>query len=127
MKRLILILISCLPGVLTLMAETPVDLTETYDTTEDSKPEDKGNQGRRTAPAPIRCLIDFAALTVTGDSPKLASIIEYQLWSADGSICLFAADTDYQFVEALLSQLPGEYLIILKGDTYSLRGYILLP
>lgn len=126
MKRFLFILVACLSGVLTLMAETPVDLTEIPEVPEDSDPIEKEDRGRRTAPAPVRCLIDFSALTVTGSSPKLASIVEYQLWSADGSMCLVAAATDNQFVTALLSQLPGEYLIILKGASYSLRGYLLL-
>lgn len=126
MKRFLFIIISCLSGFLTLMAETPVDLTEIPEVPEDSKPEEKNNPGRRTPPAPVRCLIDFSALTVTGSSPKLSSIVEYQLWSDDGSICLVTAATDNLFVTALLSQLPGEYLIILKGDSYSLRGYLLL-
>ncbi len=126
MKRIILIIIASLAGFITLMADTPVDLTEIPDVPEDTEPVDPKNRGRRTSPAPIRCLIDFEALTLTSQSPKLASITEYQLWSSDGLICLAVVASDHQFVATLLSQLPGEYLMILKGPSYSLCGYVVL-
>ncbi|MBD5345675.1 MAG: hypothetical protein HDR92_00900 [Bacteroides sp.] len=126
MRKYLFLLTACLCGFLSLLADTPVDLTEIPDISEDYGPEDSNNRGRRTAPAPVQCLIDFTALTITGSSPKLTSVVEYQLWSVDSSVCLVTAATDNLFVTALLSQLPGEYLIILKGESYSLRGYLLL-
>ena len=126
MRKYLFLLTACLCGFLSLLADTPVDLTEIADVPEDSDPTEIKRPGRRTAPAPVRCLIDFTALTITGSSPKLTSVVEYQLWSVDGSVCLVTAATDNLFVTALLSQLPGEYLIILKGESYSLRGYLIL-
>ena len=81
-------------------------------------------KGHRMPPAPVMCLIDFEEGTISGDSPVLASVSDYQLWDADGSVCITASPLAAD-VLSYAAASPGETFILrLVTPSLTLRGYI---
>ena len=88
------------------------------------EPDDPSERGRRSAPVPVYCTIDFDNNTISGDS-LLEEVTEYQVWDENGECCLLFASDAYSFVESLKSlPFPETYMIVLKTSNSSLVGYI---
>ena len=77
-------------------------------------------------PAPIFCTIDIEEGTVTSTSPRLDDIDSYEVWSADGEICLASSSTAEEFTASLSTLTPGDYTIRLICSDYYYTGLITL-
>ena len=111
----------------TAMAETtPVVLTPS-DPDSDSLPEVKENgYGRRTPPRRVMCYVDIEARTITSDSDKVNGADTFEIWDADGQACLQEFGSKEEFLDALAASSGQAVVIKLRGDGYSLKGYITL-
>lgn len=111
----------------TAMAETtPVVLTPS-DPDSDSLPEVKENgYGRRTPPRRVMCYVDIKARTITSDSDKVNGADTFEIWDADGQACLQVFGSKEEFLDALAASSGQAVVIKLRGDGYSLKGYITL-
>lgn len=111
----------------TAMAETtPVVLTPS-DPDSDSLPEVKENgYGRRTPPRRVMCYVDIKARTITSDSDKVNGADTFEIWDADGQACLQEFGSKEEFLDALAASSGQAVVIKLRGDGYSLKGYITL-
>lgn len=111
----------------TAMAETtPVVLTPS-DPDSDSLPEVKENgYGRRTPPRRVMCYVDIEERTITSDSDKVNGADTFEIWDADGQACLQVFGSREEFLDALAASSGQAVVIKLRGDSYSLKGYITL-
>ena len=121
-----LIVAICLIGFvgLTAVADTPVNL---FPEPTDSEPiPDLKDKGHRTPPCPIICVIDIEARTITSDSEKVNGADTFEIWDADGQACLQVFGSKEEFLDALAASSGQAVVIKLRGDGYSLKGYITL-
>ena len=111
----------------TAMAETtPVVLTPS-DPDSDSLPEVKENgYGRRTPPRRVMCYVDIEARTITSDSDKVNGADTFEIWDADGQACLQVFGSKEDFLDALAASSGQAVVIKLRGDGYTLAGYLVL-
>ena len=111
----------------TAMAETtPVVLTPS-DPDSDSLPEVKENgYGRRTPPRRVMCYVDIKARTITSDSDKVNGADTFEIWDADGQACLQVFGSKEEFLDALAASSGQAVVIKLRGDGYTLAGYLVL-
>ena len=111
----------------TAMAETtPVVLTPS-DPDSDSLPEVKENgYGRRTPPRRVMCYVDIKARTITSDSDKVNGADTFEIWDADGQACLQEFGSKEEFLDALAASSGQAVVIKLRGDGYTLAGYLVL-
>ena len=111
----------------TAMAETtPVVLTPS-DPDSDSLPEVKENgYGRRTPPRRVMCYVDIEARTITSDSDKVNGADTFEIWDADGQACLQVFGSKEEFLDALAASSGQAVVIKLRGDGYTLAGYLVL-
>ena len=111
----------------TAMAETtPVVLTPS-DPDSDSLPEVKENgYGRRTPPRRVMCYVDIKARTITSDSDKVNGADTFEIWDADGQACLQVFGSKEDFLDALAASSGQAVVIKLRGDGYTLAGYLVL-
>jgi len=124
MKRIVTLLTTLL---LALYGHCGIPLTLTYqeDAIEGSDDEKNDpNRGHRSSPAPIVCNVDLEGKFINSTSPLLDSIILYELFNEDGSICLLSEDSEGSFIENLTHVQRGGYIVVLKSETFSLFGYI---
>ena len=98
-----------------------------YDPPTDEDPQKSDGPNRhRMPPAPVFCTIDIEEGTVTSTSPRLDNIDSYEVWSADGEICLASASTAEEFTATLSTLTPGDYIIRLICSDYYYTGLITL-
>lgn len=97
-----------------------------YDPPTDEDPERNDGKGHKMPPAPVFCTIDIEEGTVTSTSPRLDDIDSYEVWSADGEICLATASTAEEFTASLSTLTPGNYTIRLICSGYYYTGLITL-
>lgn len=128
MLRKLLTLLILFMGVTVVYGQTPTPPTTLYPTTEetDENPIPDPNKGHRMPPAPVICTIDIENGTISGTSPLLDNIEEYQLWDADGEVCLISTSGKSGFFDMLRSLPKETYMIKLVCGTYSLTGYLTL-
>ena len=74
-------------------------------------------------PAPVMAVVDMEAGTVSGTSPLLDGIVSYQIWEADGSLCIADA-SDIATAFKAVDGLHGTYMLRMRGDGYTLTGHI---
>ncbi len=98
-----------------------VPVTPEYGDDENTK--DLPNHGIRMPPAPIMVVVDVEAGTLTGASPLLDGIVRYEIWDADGNLCIASASDAATALKAI-NDCHGTYLLRLRGDGYTLTGYI---
>lgn len=123
MKKYILTLMLLFAGLSALHSQTPappVDLDYSVD-----DPSTDAHRGRRTRPAPIMVVVDIEAGTITGTSALLDGIVRYEIWDADGNLCIASA-SDAATVLKAINGCHGTYLLRLRGDGYTLAGYLVL-
>lgn len=123
MLRKLLTLLILFIAATAVYGQTPTQPTTLYPTTEGTDdPQEKPKHGHRMPPAPVICIIDIENGTISGTSPLLDNIEEYQLWDADGEVCLISTSSKSGFFD-LLRSLPKEtYMIKLVCGAYSLTG-----
>lgn len=83
------------------------------------------DRGQRMPPKPIFCDIDIEAHTITSDSEKVNGADTFEIWDADGQACLQVFGSKEEFLDALAAS-SGAVVIKLRGDGYSLKGYIII-
>ena len=74
-------------------------------------------------PAPVMAVVDIEAGTVSGTSPLLDGIVSYQIWEADGSLCIADASDPATAFKAV-DGLHGTYML---RDDDRCRACLLLP
>lgn len=84
------------------------------------------DRGKRMPPAPVYCDINLMARTITSDSEKVNGADTFEIWDADGQACLQAFGSREEFLDALAASSGQAVVIKLRGDGYSLKGYITL-
>lgn len=122
MKRIIFTLISAVISLCPILAQTPTPLGYSEDQDVNNQ-KDWPERGHRMPPAPIMVVVDVEAGTLTGASPLLDGIVKYQIWEADGSLCIADADNAAAALRAVDGR-HGTYMLRLRGDGYTLTGYI---
>lgn len=70
-------------------------------------------------------VVDIEAGTITGTSALLDGIVRYEIWDADGNLCIASA-SDAATVLKAINGCHGTYLLRLRGDGYALAGYLVL-
>lgn len=117
MKKLITALTLLMSAFTVVFADTfIVPITPVGNNDDDN--DDKNNR-HRMPPAPVFCTIDIEEGTVTSTSPRLDNIDSYEVWSADGEICLASASTAEEFTATLSTLTPGDYTIrLICPDCY---------
>lgn len=110
---------------LTASAGNPITIP-VYDPPTDEEPEIHYGKGHKMPPAPVFCTIDIEEGTVTSTSPRLYDIDSYEVWSADGEICLASSSTAEEFTASLSTLTPGDYTIRLICFDYYYTGLITL-
>lgn len=122
MKRILGWTMCIIIGLLTFTtsAQTPITL---HPTPEGVDPVDLKDKGTRMPPAPIMVVVDVEAGTVSGTSPLLDGIVRYEIWEADGSLCIADADNAAAAFRAV-DDRHGTYMLRLRGNGYTLTGYI---
>lgn len=118
-SKIILLLFAILSPIEVFSQIVPV--TPEYGDNENTK--DLPDRGIRMPPAPIMVVVDVEAGTVSGTSPLLDGIVRYQIWEADGSLCIADASDPATAFKAV-DGLHGTYMLRMRGDGYTLTGHI---
>lgn len=86
-----------------------------------SQEHDADDDGHRAPGRPICCTISKdSGVTIPGCPDD---IISYEIWDADGNICLFASTDQSDFIDEIFSS-HGEFMIRLNSNVYTYIGYI---
>ncbi len=117
MKKLTLSIIAIIVITLNLHAD-PIIIPTTVDPSNETT-----ERGHRMPPAPVMAVVDIEAGTVSGTSPLLDGIVSYQIWEADGSLCIADASDPATAFRAV-DGLHGTYMLRMRGDGYTLTGHI---
>lgn len=124
MKHILLTLLIILAGATTLVQAQTQTSGFDYTTDEETdKPTTEPNRGHRMPPAPVMAVVDMEAGTVSGTSPLLDGIVSYQIWEANGSLCIADA-SDIATAFKAVDGLHGTYMLRMRGDGYTLTGHI---
>lgn len=126
-KKLIVLIITVIMGLVPCIAETPSDNSLEIPMTEAPTPSDNTDikdpsKGARLPQRPVMCTIsrtDGVLLQSTG----AGEIISYEIRTADGQTCLFVSDSEADFIEVLF-QMQGDLLIIFQTETTTFSGYL---
>lgn len=97
----------------------PLPVMLTPGTREDEEPD----KGKRTAPAPVMCVIDFSALEIMFSETD--AVICYELLYEEGT-GLIASYTDESDMVKHLTGLSGTFQLRLVAETSTYIGYLLL-
>lgn len=124
MKRIIVTLISAVISLCPILAQTPTPLGYSEDQDVNNQ-KDWPERGHRMPPAPIMVVVDVEAGTITGASPLLDGIVRYEIWDADGNLCIASASDAATALKAI-NGCHGTYLLRLRGDGYTLAGHLVL-
>lgn len=126
MKRFLAIIL--LLPFLTLIASAgnPITIPVHEPPTDELPERGDGNKGHRMPPAPVFCTIDIEEGTVTSTSPRLDNIDSYEVWSAEGEICLASSSTAEEFTATLSTLASGDYTIRLICPDYYYTGIVIL-
>lgn len=124
MLRIITILTLLFAALTARCEPTPPAANLYYESEESGTSDDKDrpSRGHRMPPAPIPCTIDFDNQSITGNSPLLDAIVEYQLLDAEGYVIIVSDISEQSFVEELSHANPGNYILLLVADGYQLSG-----
>lgn len=88
--------------------------------------EDSPNgRGHRMPPAPVFCDIDFETGELISDSPLVNEATDFQLWTADNTLCLYLTDNAESLVGYILEHKDVTMILKIAGDDYVLVGYII--
>ncbi len=128
-KKLIVLIITVIMGLVPCIAETPSDNSLEIPMTEAPKPSDNDNtdiknpsKGARLPQRPVMCTISRTD-GVLLQSTEAGEIISYEIRIADGQTCLFVSDSEADFIEVLF-QMQGDLLIIFQTETTTFSGYL---
>ena len=128
MIQRIIIGVICLLGSLafSVAAETPVTLFPEPESENTVPLPDRKDKGHRTPPRPISCIIDTDARTITSASDKVNNADTFEIWDADGQACLQVFGSKEDSLDALAASSGQAVVIKLRGDGYTLAGYLVL-
>ena len=124
MKKIITTLALLLSAFTVVLADT-ITVPITPVENDDTPPVNDPNR-HKMPPVPVFCTIDIEEGTVTLTSPRLDDIDSYEVWSADGEICLALSSTAEEFTASLSTLTPGDYTIRLICSGYYYTGLITL-
>ena len=113
-------------ATLSFITANAVEVPLTNDT--DSSYDDHGylHNPKRSRPLTVFCDIDIEARTITSDSEKVNGADTFEIWDADGQACLQVFGSKEEFLDALAASSGQAVVIKLRGDGYSLKGYIII-
>ncbi|MDE6048386.1 MAG: hypothetical protein K2G09_01655 [Paramuribaculum sp.] len=107
-----------------MLGDTPPPTTLTPVGEDSDYDPEKPIKGHRTPPAPIICFIDIENGIITGTSPLLDTIEEYQLWDTEGESLIVSATDQSDFFASVRMMPKDRYMLKLKGIPYTLIGFI---
>lgn len=81
--------------------------------------------GHRMPPAPVFCEIDYETGELISDSPLVNKATDFQLWTADNTLCLYLTDNAESLVGYILEHKDVTMILKIAGDDYVLVGYII--
>lgn len=123
MKRIITFLLIAVGifSINTIVASTE-NITITL-TQEDSSIKDRPEKGKRSAPAPVFCIVNFTESTIETSIPTDITLYEIRDEEGETIITSYTDDSD---MTNYLSCITGTYQLRLVTDTYTYIGYITL-
>lgn len=78
------------------------------------------NEGNRAPSRPIFCTISAEGIQMDVDAEDIQL---YEIWDADGELCIASYTEESDFINALFS-LEGEYQIQFTTEDYTYIGYV---
>lgn len=124
MKRIITFLLIAV-GIFstnTILASTE-NITITLTQEDSGYDDDNSGKGKRSAPAPVFCVVNFTESTIETSIPTDITLYEIRDEEGETIITSYTDDSD---MTNYLSCITGTYQLRLVTDTYTYIGYITL-
>lgn len=83
--------------------------------------QDIDDEGRRTPPIPLCCIISFSTgLSIVGVGED---ILNFEIWDPETEACVASFSEESEFIDYLFSQ-SGDFQIKIETENYNISGYI---